>query len=94
MTIKRADLANVIRDQFGITNADAYKIVDLFFSEIAESLVRGEAVKVAGFGSFKILEKNARMGRNPKTGESKIISARRVASFKPSAEFRDKVGSN
>jgi len=90
-TIKRTDLANVIHDRFGITASDAYKIVDLFFSEIAESLIRGEAVKVAGLGSFRILEKNARAGRNPKTGEPKIISARRVASFKPSAEFRKKV---
>ena len=45
-------------------------------------------VKFAGFGSFKILTKPQRMGRNPKTGEDAIISARRVAAFRPSNEFR------
>lgn len=70
--------------------SQAYKLVDLIFSEIAESLVRGEEVKVAGLGSFKILEKNARMGRNPKTGAPAVITARRVVSFKPSAELKSK----
>lgn len=70
--------------------SQAYKLVDLVFSEIAESLIRGEEVKVAGLGSFKILEKNARMGRNPKTGVPAVITARRVVSFKPSAELKSK----
>jgi integration host factor subunit alpha len=90
-TMTRADFAENIRRAFGLTLADSYKLIDVFFSEISESLVRGEEVKVAGLGTFKILEKSARPGRNPKTGEPKIITARRVVSFRPSTEFRKKV---
>lgn len=90
-TITRSDFADRLRERFGLTSADSYKLVDIIFEEITESLINGEEVKFAGFGSFKILEKNARMGRNPKTGESAIISARRVATFRPSNEFRERV---
>jgi integration host factor subunit alpha len=87
-TITRADFADKLRSEFGLTAADSYKLVDLVFDEISQSLIRGEEVKFAGLGSFKILNKVPRMGRNPKTGKPAIISARSVASFRPSAEFR------
>ena len=90
-TITRNDFANRLRERFGLTTADAFKLVDIVFDEISESLIHGEEVKLAGFGSFKILTKAQRMGRNPKTGEPAVISARRVASFRPSNEFRKRV---
>jgi integration host factor subunit alpha len=90
-TITRIDFANKLRDKFGLTTTDSYKLVDLIFSEIEESLIRGEEVKFAGLGSFKILNKPQRMGRNPKTGKPAVISARRVATFRPSTEFRKRV---
>lgn len=90
-TITRSDFANRLRERFGVTTADAFKLVDIIFEEIRESLIHGEEIKFAGFGSFKILEKNQRMGRNPKTGAPAIISARRVVSFRPSNEFRKRV---
>lgn len=90
-TITRSDLANRLRERFGLTTADSYKLVDIVFEEIRESLINGEEVKFAGFGSFKILTKSERMGRNPKTGTPAIISARKVASFRPSSEFRKRV---
>ncbi len=90
-TITRIDFANHLRTRFGLTAADATKMVDLVFDEIAESLERGEEVKFAKLGTFKILNKSERVGRNPKTGEVATISARRVASFRPATEFRKKV---
>lgn len=90
-TITRSDFANRLRERFGLTTADAYKLVDIVFDEIRESLINGEEVKFAGFGSFKILTKPQRIGRNPKTGEPAIITARKVASFRPSSEFRKRV---
>lgn len=90
-TITRSDLADKLREKFGLTSGDAYKLVDVIFDEISESLVHGEEVKFAGFGTFKILEKNARMGRNPKTGEPAVITARNVVTFRPSTEFRSRV---
>lgn len=77
--------------RFGLTMADAYKLVDIVFDEMRDALINGEEVKFAGFGSFKILAKSARVGRNPKTGAPAIISARRVAAFRPSNEFRERV---
>ena len=90
-TITRSDFANRLRERFGLTTADAYKLVDIVFDEIRESLINGEEVKFAGFGSFKILTKPQRIGRNPKTGEPAIITARKVASFRPSSEFSKRV---
>lgn len=88
-TITRIDLANALRNRFGLTTADSYKMVDIIFDEIEQSLIHGEDVKVSGFGTFKILSKSARIGRNPRTGIPAVISARRVATFRPSREFRD-----
>ncbi len=90
-TVTRSDLADKLREKFGLTSGDAYKLVDVIFDEIGEALVNGEEVKFAGFGTFKILEKNARMGRNPKTGEPAVITARKVVTFRPSTEFRSRV---
>lgn len=90
-TVTRSDFVARLRQNFGLTTADAYKLVDVIFDEISEALINGEEVKFAGFGSFKILQKSERMGRNPKTGEEAVISARRVVSFRPSNEFRERV---
>ncbi len=90
-TITRIDLANALRDRFGLTAADSYKMIDIIFDEIGEALVNGEEVKITGFGSFKILSKSARIGRNPKTGVPAVISARNVATFRPSIEFKEMV---
>ena len=90
-TITRADFANKLRARFGFSTGDAYKLIDVIFGEIQESLINGEEVKFTGFGTFKILNKSARMGRNPKTGVPAVISARNVVTFRPSTEFRQRV---
>ena len=87
-TITRIDLANALRNRFGLTAADSYRMIDIVFDEIEQSLINGEDVKITGFGTFKILSKSARIGRNPRTGVPAVISARRVASFRPSNDFR------
>ena len=90
-TITRLDLANALKKRFGLTAADSYKMIDIIFDEIEQSLINGEEVKITGFGTFKILSKSARIGCNPKTGVPAVISARRVASFRPSVKFRNTV---
>lgn len=90
-TITRNDLAMKLRDEFGFTASQSGKLIDIIFNEICESLVNGEEVKFSGFGTFKILDKSARVARNPKTGEAAIVSARRVATFRPCNEFRARV---
>ena len=90
-TITRIDLANALKNRFGLTSVDSYKMIDIIFDEIEQSLINGEEVKISGFGTFRILSKSARVGRNPKTGIPAVISARRVASFRPSNDFRKNV---
>lgn len=92
-TITRMDLANSLRNRFGLSATDSYKMIDIIFDEIEQSLINGEEVKITGFGTFKILSKSARIGRNPKTGVPAVISARRVPSFRPSANFRKTISS-
>ena len=87
-TVTRIDLANTLRNRFGLTATDSYRMIDTIFDEITLSLVNDEEVKISGFGTFKILSKSARIGRNPKTGVPAVISARRVATFRPSTDFR------
>ena len=91
MTIKKSDFAQEIHSKFGFTIAVAERIVDVIFCEITESLKRGEPVKITGFGTFNLNDKKERAGRNPKTGKPAIISARRVPTFRASAEFKDKL---
>ena len=90
-TVKRSDFANHIRAKFGLSTALAERLVEIVFGEIAESLKRGEEVKIEGFGTFRILAKSERTGRNPSNGRLAAIPARRVPSFRASAEFRKKM---
>ena len=90
-TVTRIDLANALKKRFGLTSVDSYKMIDIIFDEIGQSLINGEEVKISGFGTFRILSKPARIGRNPKTGIPAVISARRVASFHPCNDFRKTV---
>jgi len=66
-------------------------MVDTFFEVLKEALVQTEKLKIAGFGTFLIRNKDARMGRNPQTGEPLEISARRVLSFKASDQLKEKM---
>lgn len=90
-TIKRSDLVRKLRENFGINAAEASRLVEVVFDEITGALIRGEDVKITGLGTFKILHKPERIGRNPKTGVPAVISARRVTTFRPCAEFRQRV---
>ena len=90
-TVTRADLADKLSRQFGLMVRDSRDLVESVLDEIAAALARGENVKLAGFGSFNQLSKSARPGRNPKSGVEAVISSRRVLSFKPSNNLRQRV---
>ncbi len=91
MTLTKAELADNLCRNLGISKQDAKNIVDLTFEEIRYSLEHGESVKLSGLGNFDLRDKEARPGRNPKTGEDKIISARRVVTFKAGQKLKAKV---
>ena len=68
---------------------DVYKIIDTLFNCVTKALKDGDRVELRGFGTFTTKLRNARIGRNPKTKEPKVISSRDVVLFKPSKEFKE-----
>ena len=90
-TLTRAELAELIYSEVGISKTEASDIVDQFFEEIILDLIDGNSVKLTSFGTFSVKHKKERMGRNPKTKEEAIIDARRVISFKASKELKRRV---
>ena len=84
----KADIVETIYEKVGLSKRESARIVDMIFDIIKGKLEDGENIKISGFGSFAVRDKNARRGRNPQTGEEITISARRVLSFKPSNVLR------
>jgi integration host factor subunit alpha len=87
-TLTKAELAELLFEQVGLNKREAKDMVDTFFDEIRQALERGESVKLSGFGNFQLRDKPQRPGRNPKTGESIPISARRVVTFHASQKLK------
>ncbi len=90
-TLTRADLADAVVRKANLSRNESQDLVELVLSEICGSLERGDAVKLSSFGSFGIREKGERIGRNPKTGEEKMISPRRVLVFRASNIMKNKI---
>ena len=91
MALTKADIVERLYREVGFTKKDAAGLVDALFQIIKNALSCGEKVKVSGFGNFSIRDKSTRVGRNPQTGESMEICARRVLSFKPSQVFKEDI---
>lgn len=89
--LTKADMVDTLALRLRITRQEARKIVDGFFEEISQSLIQGKEVKLSGFGNFELKDKKSRPGRNPKTGESIPVEARRVVTFKAGQKFRGRV---
>lgn len=70
---------------------DVERIVTTIFDEIAAALTRGDRVELRGFGAFSVKQRNARVGRNPRTGESVSVAAKRVPNFKTGKQLREKL---
>lgn len=92
--LTKADMAENLFFELGINKREAKELVDLFFEEIRASLENNEPVKISGFGNFELRDKRQRPGRNPKTGEEVLISARRVVTFRPGQKLRERVDSH
>jgi integration host factor subunit alpha len=91
MTLTKADFAGSLFEELGIDRREAKALVELFFEEIKDSLEQGKAVKISGFGKFELRDKTSRPGRNPKTGEETLITARRVVTFRPGIKLKARV---
>ena len=88
-TITRADIAEALYQELGFSHADAFKLIDKTLTYMTQAFERGEEVKLTHFASFIPHAKAERMGRNPKTGETHVITSRRVLSFKPSHSLKN-----
>lgn len=90
-TVTRADLAEAVYREIGLSRTESAALVEAVIDQVIDALIRGEVVKIAGFGTFTLREKKERIGRNPKTGEEVPITPRRVLTFKPSQMMRERV---
>jgi integration host factor subunit alpha len=87
----KADLIESVYERVGSSKKEAGEAVEEVFAIVREALCGGQKVKISGFGSFSVNHKHARRGRNPQTGDTIVIGARTVLSFKPSATLRVRV---
>lgn len=87
----RADLAETLHHQVGLSRADSARIVEQILKEMCEALSAGQNVKISGFGTFVLRDKGERIGRNPKTGVEVPIAPRRVLTFRASQMMRDRI---
>jgi integration host factor subunit beta len=85
----KADLVEEVAKVTELTRKDSEVIVDTLFESVIKALKLGDKLEVRGFGSFRVRQRNARVGRNPKTGEKVEVPAKRVPYFKPSKELKD-----
>lgn len=90
-TVTRADLAEAVYEQVGLSRNESSDLVEAVLEEISAQLVKGETVKISSFGSFSVREKGERIGRNPKTGVEVPILPRKVLVFRASHVLKDRI---
>ena len=93
INLTKKDLVNSVYMQLGFSKQISESLIDDFFFTIIENIISEKKLKLSKFGTFAIRKKNPRIGRNPRTKESKIISSRDVVLFKPSKEFKNFINS-
>lgn len=90
-TLTRADLADALHRDVGLSRAESSGLVEQILGNMCEALSKGENVKISGFGSFVLRDKGQRIGRNPKTGVEVPIAPRRVLTFRASQMLRARI---
>ncbi len=90
-TLTRADLADTVNQQVGLSRADSAQMVESILNHMTNAMQDGENVKISGFGTFLLRDKGERIGRNPKTGVEVPITPRRVLTFRASQMMKDRI---
>jgi len=93
-TLTRSGLAEAIYEAVGLSRNESAALLESVLESMSVALERGETVKIAGFGSFLVRQKGLRVGRNPKTGVEVPIAPRRVLTFRPSQQLRDRINAD
>jgi integration host factor subunit alpha len=91
MALTKAAIVDRMTDELGLPRNKSTEVVESLLEIIKSALESGEDVLVSGFGKFCVKDKRERRGRNPATGEDKILRARRVVTFRCSGKLRDKI---
>jgi integration host factor subunit alpha len=87
-TLTKAELSELLFERLGLNKRESKDMVEAFFDIVNQSLLRGEDIKISGFGNFSIRRKAPRPGRNPRTGEAIPIRARNVVTFHASHKLK------
>jgi DNA-binding protein HU-beta len=90
--MNKAQLIEEVAGKTGLTKKDVGIVVDAFIETVGDALSKGNKVTLVGFGTFQVMERKARRGRNPQTGEELQIPAKKVPKFVPGKSLREKVG--
>ena len=89
INLTKKDLVNLVYMQLGFSKQISENLIEDFLETIVKNIKYEKKLKLSKFGTFSIRQKKSRIGRNPKTKESKVISSREVVLFKPSKEFKE-----
>ncbi len=89
INLTKRDLVNLVYMQLGFSKQISENLIDDFLSTIILNIKSEKKLKLSKFGTFSLRQKKSRIGRNPKTKETKVISSREVVLFKPSKEFKE-----
>ena len=89
INLTKKDLVNLVYMQLGFSKQISENLIEDFLATISSNIKKEKKLKLSKFGTFTIRQKKSRIGRNPKTKETKMISSREVVLFKPSKEFKD-----
>ena len=93
INLTKKDLVNLVYMQIGFSKQISENLIEDFLLTIVSNIKKEKKLKLAKFGTFSIRQKKSRIGRNPKTKETKMISSRDVVLFKPSKEFKEFINS-
>ena len=94
MNMTKADLIEEVSRVVEMTRKEAEVIVEAIFDSVVRSLRGGDKIEIRGFGSFRTRQRQARVGRNPKTGARVEVPAKKIPYFKPSKELKDIVNNS
>ncbi len=87
-SVRKQDLVRVVADKSEQSESASGKVVDAMFEAIQDALANGDEITISGFGSFKVVERSSRQGRNPQTGEPMTIAARKSPVFRPGTQLK------
>ncbi len=90
--MNKAELVEEVSGEVGLSKRETQKVIDAIIGAIGDTLARGEKVTLVGFGTFGVRQRMARTGRNPQTGATLQIPAKRVAKFLPGKTLKARIG--